>query len=184
MNPSTAEIRAAIEAAAAPEVIVLPNNSNVVLAAEQAAQHAARPARVVPSSSLPAGLAALVAYDRSRSAEENAAEMVEALAAVATGAVTVASRDVSLNGLAVRKGAYLGLLEDEPVVGGEELESVAADLVERLLAGPRSVLTILAGEEAPQLDRLLERVRERHPGLEIDVQDGGQPHYHLLLSAE
>jgi uncharacterized protein len=184
MNPSTAEILAAIDAAAAPEVIVLPNNPNVILSAEQAAQHAAKAVRVVPSRSIPAGLAALVVYDGKRSVDENATEMADAVAAVTTGAVTVASRDVSLNGLVVRKGAYLGLLEGEPVVGGEGFDEVAEDLVERLLAGPRGVLTVLAGEEAPELNRLLQRVREHHPDLEVDVQQGGQPHYHLLLSAE
>jgi uncharacterized protein len=184
MNPSTAEIVAAIEAAAAPEVVVLPNNANVVLGAEQAAEHAEKRVWVVPTHSIPAGLAALVAYDASRSADENAAEMAEALAAVATGAVTVALRDVDVDGLAVRKGDYLGLSDGDPIAGGGDFEETAALVVERLLAGPRDVLTILTGEDAPPLNGLLERVAARHPDLEIEVQEGGQPNYHLLLSAE
>jgi DAK2 domain fusion protein YloV len=187
MNPSTAEILAAIEATVAPEAIVLPNNSNVILAAEQAAEHAARPVRVVPTRSIPAGLAALVAYDGARSAEENAAEMEEAVAAVATGAVTVASRDVDLDELGVRKGEYLGLLEGDPVAGGDGFDEVAETVVELLLAEhetARSVLTILTGQDAPEVNGFLARLAERHPDLEVDVQDGGQPHYHLLLSAE
>jgi DAK2 domain fusion protein YloV len=184
MNPSTAEILAAIEATATPEVLVLPNNPNVILTAEQAAEHAPKPVRVVPTKSIPAGIAALVAFDGSRSASENAAEMEAAVVAVATGAVTIASRDVDLDGLAVRKGAYLGLAESEPVAGGENFEEVAQAVVERLLADPREVLTILTGEDAPELNGLLGRLAERHPELEVDVQDGGQPHYHLLLSAE
>jgi uncharacterized protein len=188
MNPSTAEIVAAVEAAAAPEVVVLPNNANVILSAEQAAEHAAEHAGkrvwVVPTHSILAGLAALVAYDGSRSAEANAAEMAEALAAVATGAVTVASRDVDLDGFAVRKGDYLGLSEGDPIGGGTDFEETAALVVERLLAEPRGVLTILTGEDAPALNGLLERLTARHPDLEIEVREGGQPHYHLLLSAE
>jgi hypothetical protein len=184
MNPSTAEIVAAIEAADAPEVVVLPNNSNVILGAEQAAAHATKPARVVPTRSLPAGIAAAVVYDAARSAEENAAEMAEALAAVATGAVTVASRDVDLDGLAVRKGDWLALSEGDPVGGGQDFEQTATLAVERLLAEPRGVLTILTGAGAPPLNGLLERIAAEHPGLEVEVQEGGQPHYHLLLSAE
>jgi uncharacterized protein len=184
MNPSTAEILGAVEATAAPEVVVLPNNPNVILGAEQAAEHSAKPARVVHTRSIPAGIAALVAFDGSRSAEENAAAMEEAAAAVVTGAVTTASRDVDLNGLAVRKGSFLGLSEGEPVAGGDDFEEVAEAVVERLLAEPRGLLTIPTGEGAPELNGLLERLAERHPEIELDVQDGGQPHYHLLLSAE
>jgi DAK2 domain fusion protein YloV len=184
MNPSTAEIVLAVEAADAPEVVVLPNNANVILSAEQAARHATKPVRVVPTTSIPAGIAAMVSYDGARSAEENAVEMEAAVRAVVTGAVTTASRDVELNGLAVRKGAFLGLAEGEPVAGGTDFEQVAAFVVEGLLGEGRGVLTILAGEDAPDLGRLLDRIREQHPELEIDVQDGGQPHYHVLMSAE
>jgi fatty acid kinase len=184
MNPSTADILRAIEATTADEVIVLPNNPNVILGAEQAAAHAPTPTRVVLTRSIQAGIAAMVAYDGSRSAEENAAEMEEAVAAVATGAVTTASRDVQLNGFSVRKGAYLGLAEGEPVVGGTDFEHVAGAVIEQLLAEPREVLTILTGEDAPELNGLVQRVVERHPELEVEVQPGGQPHYHVLLSAE
>ncbi len=184
MNPSTADILAAVEATAAPEAIVLPNNPNVVLSAEQAAAHAAKPVRVVPTRSIPAGIAALVAFDGLRTGAENAAEMQQAVAAIATGAVTTASRDVQLDGLRVEKGAYLGLAEGEPVAGGASFDDVAAGVVAGLLAEPRSVLTILTGEGAPELNGLLARIGAEHPGVEVDVQDGGQPHYHLLLSAE
>src|SRR5262249_25524099 len=137
MNPSTAEILAAVEAAAAPEVVVLPNNPNVILSAEQAAEHAPKPVRVVSTRSIPAGIAAMVAYDGARSAEDNAAEMEEAVAAVVTGAVTTASRNVDLDGLDVRKGAYLGLAEGEPIAGGTDFEPVAEAVVANLLAEPR-----------------------------------------------
>jgi fatty acid kinase len=184
MNPSTAELLAAIEASAAPELIVLPNNPNVILTAEQAAEHAAKPVRVVPTRSIPAGLAAMVVFDGDRSADANAAEMEEAAAAVATGAVTTASRDVELNGVAATKGMYLGLSDGEPVAGGPDFDEVARAVVERLLAEPREVLTVLTGEEAPPVQELLGRIAAEHPEVEVDVQEGGQPLYHLLLSAE
>jgi dihydroxyacetone kinase-like predicted kinase len=184
MNPSTADIVAAVDLTTAPEAIVLPNNANVVLSAEQAAAHAAKPVTVVPTRSIPAGVAAMVAYDGSRTAEENTAEMEQAAAAVATGAVTTASRAVQLDGLTVEPGAYLGLVEGEPVVGGPHFEEVAATVVSGLLSDSRGVLTILTGDAAPELNGLLGRISERHPDVEVEVQDGGQPHYHLLLSAE
>jgi DAK2 domain fusion protein YloV len=184
MNPSTADLLAAVERLDAEEAVLLPNDSNVLLAAEQAAQHAAKPAVVVPADSIPAGLAALVAYDGSRNAEENAVEMREAAAAVVTGEVTVASRDVSLNGVAIRRGEWVGLVDGDPVVGGPDFTDVAAVVVGRLLARPRDLLTLLTGADEPELGDLLAWIAAEHPEVEVDVQVGGQPHYPLLLSAE
>jgi hypothetical protein len=110
--------------------------------------------------------------------------MREAVDAVATGEVTVASRDAKLNGLAVPKGSFLGLANGEAVAVGDDFEQVATEVVDRLLAEPRGVLTLLKGEDAPEVDPLVATITERHPDVEVDVQEGGQPHYPLLLSAE
>jgi len=184
MNPSTADLLDAVHSLEAAEAIILPNNSNVLLAAEQAALHADRPVEVVPADSIPAGLAAMVAFDGTRCASEVAAEMREAVEGVATGEVTIASRDVQWNGVAIRKGEWLGLADGEPVAGGRSFDDVAVEVVERLLAEPREVLTLLKGADEPDLVALLERIAAAHPSLEVDVQEGGQPHYPLLLSAE
>ena len=98
--------------------------------------------------------------------------------------MTTASREVRLDGLTVEKGAYLGLADGEPVAGGASFEGVSVAVVAGLLSEPRSVLTILTGEEAPELNGLLGRISGEYPDVEVDVQEGGQPHYHLLLSAE
>jgi DAK2 domain fusion protein YloV len=184
MNPSTEELLEAIESTRAPEAVVLTNNDNVVLAARQAGRLAKVPVHVVPSSSLQAGLGAMLAYDPLASAEANAAAMEEAGAGIATGGVTVASRAVSVDGLRVDRGAYLGLVAGEPVAGGTSFDTVAASVVERLLGEPRDVLTLITGEDEPELGPLLARVAEQHPELELEVHPGGQPHYPLLLSAE
>jgi dihydroxyacetone kinase-like predicted kinase len=184
MNPSTADLLRAVQSLDAEEAIILPNNSNVVLAAEHAAANADREVEVVSSDSIPAGLAAMVAFDGSRAASENAVEMHAAVEAVATGEVTTASRDVQLNGLAARKGDWLGLAGGEPVSGGESFEDVTCAVVERLLGGDRGLLTFLVGREGADLEGVLRRVGEAHPDVEIEVQEGGQPHYALLLSAE
>jgi len=184
MNPSTRDLVEAIESLPADEAIVLPNNSNVVLTAEQAAATVSRPVEVVAAESIAAGLAALVAFDGSRSAAENAAEMRETVASIATGEVTIASRAVELDGLAIRQGEWLGLADGVPVAGGGTFEEVAAAVVERLLGEPRELVTLLAGDDAPPLEQLVARLGAEHPEITLEVQEGGQPHYALLLSAE
>jgi DAK2 domain fusion protein YloV len=184
MNPATSDLVAAIETTNADEVVVLPNNSNVILSAEQATGLSSKRVEVVATDSIPAGLAAMLGFSPDRPASDNAAEMRELLAGVMTGEVTIASRDVEMNGLAVRKGAWLGLAAGEAVAGGPDFDDVAAAVVERLLVEPRGVMTLLTGAEEPDLDGLLARIAERHPDLEVEVQAGGQPHYPLLLSAE
>jgi hypothetical protein len=183
-NPSTAELVEALRELEAGEAVILPNNPNVRLAAERAAEGGERPVAVVPTESIPAGLAAALAYDGTRSAAENAAAMAEAAAAVATGEVTRASREVSVNGLAIRRGDWLGLADGDPVGGGDDFADVALAVIMRLLEQPKAVLTLLTGDEPPPLDGLLERLAADHPELEVEVHEGGQPHYPLLLGAE
>jgi DAK2 domain fusion protein YloV len=184
MNPPAAEILAAIERVHAPEVVLLPNNENVVLAAQQAAELSAKPVRVVPTKSIQAGLAALVPFDPGRSAEENVGEMRDVVRRVATGAVTRASRPVRLNGRRLEPGAFLGLVDGEPVTGGDDFADVAEEVVAMLLAEPRDVLTLLAGEGHPALDGLVGTLEAQNPELEIELHEGGQPLYPLLISAE
>ena len=163
---------------------MLPNNGNVIMSAEQAADHSSKVVRVVPTRSVQAGLAALVAFDPTVGAEANAQAMTEAVDAVTTGAITIASRDVVFDGVEVRKGDWLGLADESPVAGGETFDEVARTVLSRLLGEPRDVLTLLTGEELPALNGLLDEVHAAHPGLEVEVHEGGQPHYPLLLSAE
>jgi dihydroxyacetone kinase-like predicted kinase len=184
MNPSTADLLEAIESLGADEAVLLPNNGNVVMAAEQAARVAGRPVRVVPTTSIPAGLAALVAFNGERSAEENAEAMREAAQQVASGEVAVASRDSSVDGVAVRKGDYLALLEGDAVAAGPSFDEVTRALLERMLAEPRELLTVIAGEGAPPLNGVLDGLASTRPELEVDLHEGGQPNYPLLISAE
>jgi hypothetical protein len=110
--------------------------------------------------------------------------MAQVLETIVTGEVTVASRDAELNGVSVTQGHWLGLAEGEAVAVGDAFDEVAEKVAEALLAEPRMLMTLLTGTDAPELDGLLERIRDRHPELELDIQAGGQPHYPLLLSAE
>jgi DAK2 domain fusion protein YloV len=184
MNPSTAEIVQAIEATPAGEVLVLPNNSNVILTAEQAVDLSSKPVRVIPSRSVQAGLAAIGRYISTNTPDQNEADMLDALASVATGEVTVASRDAKLDGVTIRKGAFLGLVDDAAVVADEDLDRVVKEVVERVLDGEREWLGLLAGEDAPPLDRLVADLQRDHPEVQIEAHHGGQPHYPLLVVAE
>jgi DAK2 domain fusion protein YloV len=184
MNPSIQQLVDAIERAAAPEAILLPNNPNVLMSADEAARHASKPVRVIPTRSLQEGLAALVAFNAMSSAEANMAEIFGALESVATGALTISSRDAEPDGVPVRKGEWLGLVEGEAIAAAPEFEDVARAVLERLLEEPRAAVTVLLGEQPPRLDGLLDWLKSEHPDVELDVEEGGQPHYPLLLSAE
>jgi uncharacterized protein len=184
MNPSTEQLLEAVEGTGAREAVVLANNDNVVLAAQQAARLAKIPVQVVPTSTIQAGLGAMLGYDSLADAQTNAASMSDLASGIATGAVTVASRTVDVDGLTVERGAYLGLAEGEPIAGGTSFDTVATSVVEALLGEPRDVLTFITGADEPELGRILAHVAERHPELELEVHPGGQPNYPLLLAAE
>jgi DAK2 domain fusion protein YloV len=184
MNPSTADLLAAVDSLGEQAVVVLPNSKNVVLAAEQAAAESAKEVRVVPTRSLQSGLGALVAYDARAELEENLEAMAEAAQAVRAGSVAVASRSASIDGLEVEEGDFLGLVEGEPVAAGTEIVPVATQVVERLVGGAADVLTVLLGDGAGGADGVVEEIRTAHPGLEVEVHEGGQPHYPLLFAVE
>jgi DAK2 domain fusion protein YloV len=184
MNPSTAEIVDAIDSVAAADVIVLPNNANVVLSAEQAAGLTSKAVHVVPSRSLQAGLAAMSRYLPTGSVDENVEAMNDALGAISTGEVTIASRDAEMGGVKIEKGAFLGLVEDEAVAANGDFAVVAGTVVDALLADDREHLSLVTGDGAPPLDGLVAALGERHPEVEFEVHEGGQPHYPLLLVAE
>jgi DAK2 domain fusion protein YloV len=184
MNPSTADLLAALESVPEGAVVLLPNSKNVVLTAEQASAESGKDVRVVPTQSLQAGLGALVAHDVRRSLEENVAAMEAAAAAVRAGSVALASRSATLGSFEVEKGQLLGLVEGEPVVSGDELEPIAAVVVERLVGAGADVLTVLLGDGVETANATIASLRSAHPRLEIEVHDGGQPHYPLLFAVE
>ena len=184
MNPSAADIVEAIDAVPTDDVLVLPDNSNVILTAEQAAALSAKNVRILPSRSVQAGLAAMVGFVPGAAFDENEQAMRVELDAARTGEVTVAVRDTALDGVEISEGAYLGLVDDVAVASSPDLDAVVHEVVDRVLDGGKEFLTILTGEEAPALDGLVAALAERHPGLEVEVHEGGQPHYPLLFVAQ
>jgi uncharacterized protein len=186
MNPSTEDLVRAVERAAAPAVIILPNNSNVIMTAEQTVGLTEREVLVVPTRSIQAGLSAAVAFDKRSSLTVNAKEMRAAIEGVVTAEITRAVRDSFVDGVQIKTGDFLGLIEDRVVVAAAELAPVVEDVVTRLLDGDRGLLTALLGaeEDAERVGAILEKLREVYPTVEIDLHRGGQPFYPVLLSAE
>ena len=184
MNPSTADLLAAVDALPESGVVLLPNSKNVVLAAEQAAEQSGKDVRVIPTRSLQSGLGALVAFDSSRPLDENVAEMEAAAAAVRAGSVARASRSATIGAVNVAEGEFLGLVDGEPVASGEALEPVATDVVARLVGDGADVLTVLVGDGAGGSEGVVDAIRVAHPSLEVEVHEGGQPHYPLLFAVE
>jgi uncharacterized protein len=184
VDPATSELAAAIESAGADEVLLLPNNQNVVMTAEQAAASSQKRVRVVPTTSLQAGLGAMVAFDGLKTADENAAEMESAARLVRAGAVTRASGAAVAGELAIEQGEFLGLIDGKAVASGPVLHAVARDVIERLLVDGSDVLTILVGEEATATDALRDEIEAAYPQLEVEIHEGGQPHFPLLLAVE
>jgi DAK2 domain fusion protein YloV len=186
MNPSTQELLAAIDELPQQDVILLPNNGNVRLAAEQACGLTRKRVTIVPARTLPQGMAALVVYSADADLATNVAAMTEAMSTVRTGEVTVAVRDAQLDGLSVQAGQALGLLDDEAVVVGAERDAVALDLTDRMGAAGGEILTIYYGADvtAQGAEALAATACERYGALEVEVVSGGQPHYPYIMSLE
>ena len=185
-NPSTGELLDAVEGIAAEEILLLPNNSNVVLAARQATEMTTRRVRVVPTRNAAEGFAALLAMDPDRDATANSEVMTMAARAIQTLQVTEAVRDATIGGRKVKKGQTIVLDPDDGLlaVGNDRTKAVLAAL-EALDPG-FELVTIYYGEGADlaEAEALGGRVGEWRGGLEVDVIDGGQPHYRYLISAE
>jgi DAK2 domain fusion protein YloV len=186
MNPSIEQLLQAIEDAPAQEVIVLPNNSNIILAAQQAQALSGKRVRVVPTKTVPQGVSALLAYNYSADLGANTRAMERGAEEVRTAEITTAVRDVRLNSLEVKEGEIIGLVDGELVVVGHSLEETAFEVLLRLEADDAEILTFYYGESVPEEDAeaLVEKVESRYPDAEIEVVDGGQPHYHYIISAE
>ncbi|MCX8032874.1 MAG: DAK2 domain-containing protein [Thermoleophilia bacterium] len=186
MNPSAEELLKAVELATAPAVVILPNNKNVIMTAEQTANLVDREIHVVLSSSIQAGLAAAVAYDRRKGGAENARAMSEALENVVSAEITRAVRATQIDGISVKAGDCIGLVEGQVVAASSDLEHVVEQVVDRLLDGTKEALTVLVGEgeDAQLAAQVVEKACARHPEVDVEVHEGGQPYYPLLLAAE
>lgn len=186
MNPSTEELLAAIEGLNAEEVIVLPNNENVIPAARQAGELSDKKVKVVPAKTIPQGISALLAFNWEGNLETNIESMERAAGEIQTGEVTEATRAAQINGVKVKKGEIIGLLDGELVASGRTLEDVVREIVQKMVVIPCELVTLYYGErvDRDQAEELAAEIRRSYPDLEVELIEGGQPHYHYILSAE
>ena len=187
MNPSTAELLAAVEAVNASHVVVLPNNKNIIPVAEQLDALTTKTVVVVPTRSMPEGLAALVVYDPEADAAHNLALMADAAASVATGEVTRAVRDSGSDAGPVTAGDWIGLVRGDGIVSvGGSITGAATALLERLITPEREIVTIILGEGATRdaTDAVVSWLADNREGVEVEVHRGGQPLYPYLFGVE
>lgn len=186
MNPSTKDLADAVARVPAEKVVVLPNNKNIVMAANAAATVAEKPVAVVPTHSVPESFSAMLAYDGGDDLDAVAAEMTEAAATVRSGEVTTAVKDAKGKVGEIRSGQVIGITDHEIEVVGDDVAGVAARLADVLLAEGAETLTLLAGEEFDEASvaALAQRIAESHPDVEIETHRGEQPLYPVIMSAE
>ncbi len=186
MNPSTQELLVAVEESPATELILLPNNKNILMAASQVPELTSKDVRVVPTRSIPAALAALTAFNTDRSLADNVDDMTDAMADIIAVAVTRAVRDVELNGVTVGKGQAIGLINDELRTSGDDDHDIALRTLEEAGLDDPELLTVFVGQgvESDDADRLEAALADRWPDAEIEMHEGGQPHYRYIISAE
>ena len=186
MNPSVGQILEAVEAAPSDNVIFLPNNGNIVQAARQAAAISEKNMHVVPSTSIPQGVAALLEFNPHKPTDETAADMELGLSNVRTGEVCLAVRQVELNGVAVEEGQVIGILDRELVAAGDAPSDVLLALLERAEVEEGQLVTLYYGDPITEeeAEQAAAAVEDAIPGVEIETVDGGQPYYHYVVSIE
>lgn len=186
MNPSTEELLEAVESLDAEEGIILPNNSNVVLAAQQVQQLGSKRVLIVPTETLPQGVSALLAFNYQADLETNYQAMDRARKEVWTLELTFAVRPAQVNGLQVAEGQVIGLLDGEIVACGCDLDTVALEMLQQISTQDREIITVYVGQGVSplQVEALACRIRECYPGQEVEVVDGGQSHYPYIISVE
>ena len=186
MNPSAGEILVAIEACPARQVVVLPNNKNIIAAAHQAAEQSTKQVAVVPTRSIPQGIAAVLALNSDLPFEANAEAMERALASVRSAEVTRAVRATSIEGRRIEVGQAIGIVDGKLRVVAEDIDAAVRACIEEMRSPEASLLTLYAGEDVRDEDAeaLIGSLRNRYPALEVELVRGDQPHYPYLLSLE
>lgn len=186
MNPSTEDIVKAIQEVHAKKIIILPNNKNIIMAAQQAAEVADQEVIVIPSKTVPQGISALLAFNPGTELAQNETAMIEALQYVKTGQITFAVRDTSIDGLEIEKDDFMGISEGKIVVKDKDKVRSAINLLEKMVDDDTEILTILKGEDATDSDvsDIVSYVEEKFEDIEIEVHDGKQPLYAFIFAIE
>lgn len=186
MNPSTQDILNSFENLPTDKVIILPNNKNIILAANQAREVTVKNVEVVPSRTVPQGLAAMLSLQPDGELASVAAKMTKALANVKTGEITIATRTVEIDGVSVKDGQVIALLDGKLALAAGSVEEGVMDLLDKAGADGAEIVTLFYGEGMPHVEanRIADLVKTKYSSLEVEVQEGGQPHYQFIISIE
>ncbi|HCY8871738.1 TPA: fatty acid kinase catalytic subunit FakA [Staphylococcus aureus] len=186
MNPSTEDIVKVIEQSKCKRAIILPNNKNILMASEQAASIVDEEAVVIPTKSIPQGISALFQYGVDATLEENKAQMADSVNNVKSGSLTYAVRDTKIDGVEIKKDAFMGLIEDKIVSSKSDQLTTVTELLNEMLAEDSEILTVIIGQDAEQAvtDNMINWIEERYPDVEVEVHEGGQPIYQYFFSVE
>jgi len=186
MNPSTQDLLTALENLPTDKIVILPNNKNIVMTARQASEVTVKSVQVVPSNSIAQGLAAMLVYDPNADLPALAVRMTSALATVRTGEITLATRTTAIDGVQCKSGQAIGLLDGHLVNAADSVEHAVLGLLKSANAGEHELVTMMYGEDLTpaQANQIADIVRLAYPRLEVELQDGGQPHYPFILSIE
>ncbi len=186
MNPSTEDIVKVIEQSKCKRAIILPNNKNILMASEQAASIVDAEAVVIPTKSIPQGISALFQYDVDATLEENKAQMADSVNNVKSGSLTYAVRDTKIDGVEIKKDAFMGLIEDKIVSSQSDQLTTVTELLIEMLAEDSEIFTVIIGQDAEQAvtDNMINWIEEQYPDVEVEVHEGGQPIYQYFFSVE
>jgi hypothetical protein len=186
MNPSPQEFLEGIDQLSVENIIILPNNSNVILAAQQAQKLSSKQVWVAPTKTIPQGIAALLSFNSQADPETNAQRMLQAAQQVHTIEITQAARETSFSGFEIKAGDVMGLFDDELVSVGTAHEQVALEVLAKVDSTPYEVVTIYFGQDscAEQAQALAQSISARYPEVELEVHEGGQPYYNYIISLE
>ena len=186
MNPSAEDIAKAADSVLAETVFVLPNNKNIILAAELANDLSRRNIVVIPTTSVPQGVTAAINIDPEMSVEENKANMLEAIKNVTSGSVTYAVRSTSIDGFKLKEGDIIGLAEKNIIAKGNDVGTVTAETVDKLVSEESATITLFYGQDVqqPEADALVEQIAAKYPDKEVSCHFGGQPLYYYMISIE
>lgn len=186
MNPSTEDILKAVQEVNARKVIILPNNKNIVMAAEQAAQVAEQDIVVVPTKTVPQGMSALLAFNPSLTLDENKNSMLDALQHVKTGQVTYAVRNTTIDGISIEKDDYMGIADGDIVGTDKDLVTAATLLLNKMIVEDDEIVTIIYGEHvtAEQVEEVTSYINENYEDIEVEIHNGEQPLYPFIFSIE
>ncbi|MFA1818611.1 DAK2 domain-containing protein [Virgibacillus oceani] len=186
MNPSTQDIADAIKEVNAKNVIILPNNKNIVMAAEQAADLAEENVKVVPTTSIPQGISAMFAFHPEANLESNGSEMDEARQQVKTGQVTYAVRDTQIDGMLIKEGNFMGIMDGDIKATHQDKQESVKLLLSKMITDGDEILTILYGEdvEEKEVNELAAYVEENYEDIEVEIHNGAQPIYSYIFSVE